>query len=117
MPYIDLRQTENHVEVYVGGIKVAETRRPWVMKEGPLPTRYYIPIDDVNMEYLKRTETKSHCPIKGDATYWSVVVDGKEYEDVVWEYREPIDGVKEIKGTVCFWNEKVERIVVDGEEF
>ncbi len=96
------------------GVVLAETKRPTLLKEGKLPTRYYLPIEDVSID-LRPTESTSHCPFKGDASYWSADVNGEPLTDIAWTYPDPIPGAEKIAGLVCFYNEKVD-IEVDGKQ-
>ena len=63
----------------------------------------YFPESSVNKEYLEESYTHTTCPWKGIASYYNLVVDGKENKDAVWFYREPSEEAKEIKGRVAFW--------------
>jgi len=90
---------------------VAESDRPVLLDETGLPTRYYLPRDDVRTELLRPTDRVTTCPFKGQASYWSVEVDGKVHDDVVWSYESPIDGAEGITGLMCFYNERVELTV------
>ena len=85
-----------------------------LLKEGKLPTRYYIPREDVRIE-LQATDSSTHCPFKGDASYWSADVNGEQITDIAWTYPHPIPSAEQIAGLVCFYNEKVD-IEVDGEQ-
>jgi uncharacterized protein (DUF427 family) len=118
-PYhrVDTVQSSRHIEVYVDGVKVADTKRPYLLFETRLPTRYYIPQENVNMEYLTPSQTQTVCPYKGFASYWSVSVNGDRVEDVVWTYPDPIPEAPKLRGLVAFWPEKDKRIqiLVDGE--
>ncbi len=80
------------------------------MFETGLPTRWYIPREDVMMDLLEATDTTTGCAYKGYASYWSV---GDE-EDVVWSYPEPRPEVERIRDYLAFFNERVD-IEVDGE--
>lgn len=91
-------------------VELADTSSAVLLKEGSLPTRYYIPRADVRMELLEPAETITNCPFKGNASYWSLAA----VPDIAWCYEEPIEGAAQIAGLVCFFNEKVD-IVVDGE--
>lgn len=95
------------------GVLLAETSRPVLLREGKLPTRYYLPADDVRMELLEPTDSRTHCPFKGDASYWSARIGDEDVPDIAWSYPEPIEGAEKIAGLVCFYNEKVD-IDVDG---
>jgi uncharacterized protein (DUF427 family) len=111
---ITITPTQEHVEVHVGGEKVAESDRPVVLEETGLPARYYLPRDDVRTDLLKPTSTSTTCPFKGQASYWSVAVGGDVHDDVVWSYEEPIPRAEGIAGLLCFWNERVD-LTVDGD--
>ena len=102
------------VRIERDGVLLAETSRPVALHEGSLPTRYYLPADDVRMELLEPTDSRTHCPFKGDATYWSARIGDEVVGDIAWTYREPIEGAEKIRGLICFFNEKVD-ITVDGQ--
>jgi uncharacterized protein (DUF427 family) len=114
-PYtrVDILASSRHVVVEVGGQIVAESRQPRILFETGLPPRYYIPMTDVRMDHLRPSSTQTQCPYKGTATYWSLVVDGSEFEDVVWIYRSPLAESQKVAGLACFYNEKVD-IILDG---
>ncbi|HEY1653193.1 MAG TPA: DUF427 domain-containing protein [Acidimicrobiales bacterium] len=63
----------------------------------------YFPADDVRTELLERSDASTHCPWKGDASYFSIVADGKRNDDAAWYYPEPYDAAKDIKDYVAFW--------------
>lgn len=102
--------TTEHVALLVNGVTVAETRRPLKVVETNHPVRYYFPEADVDKRYLIATATQTHCPYKGDAGYYTLVVNGDYYVDAAWSYDNPIADVPELKGTIAFWPEKDERI-------
>lgn len=116
-PYkrVDVLHSSRHVRVVVAGETVAETRRPRLLFETGLPTRYYIPKVDVRMDLLTPTDTRTRCPYKGEAVYWTAKIGEKEYDDIVWSYPAPIPECPKIEGLMCFFNERVDEIVVDGE--
>ncbi len=106
--HISITDANEHVIVKIAGEVVADSVAVKVLAEGDLPARYYFPQVDVRMELLAPTKTSSHCPFKGDATYWSVQAGDKTHEDVVWSYPSPIPAVDEIAGLLSFYNERVE---------
>lgn len=108
---ITVTPTDVHVEVRVGGRIVAESDRPVLLDETGLPTRYYLRPDDVRTDLLKPTSRTTTCPFKGTASYWSLHLGDKVYEDLVWSYQAPLPEVAEISGLLCFYNEKVDLIV------
>jgi uncharacterized protein (DUF427 family) len=117
-PYkrIDVVESARPVEVVLGGETVASTTRARFLFETGLPTRYYIPREDVRTELLEPSDTSTRCPYKGIAAYHSLRVGDKLYEDIVWYYPEPIAECPRIKDRLCFFNEHVDAILVDGKE-
>jgi uncharacterized protein (DUF427 family) len=102
-----------HLEVTLGGEKLAATDRAVVLAETGMPPRYYLPREDVRTELLHATTTRTTCPFKGEAEYWSADVAGAVHEDVVWSYPAPIPEAAGIAGLMCFYNERVD-LTVDG---
>lgn len=80
------------------GTVLAESDRT-VVVEG----NHYFPADDVLSEYFESSETHTHCPWKGEASYRSVVVEGARNDDAAWFYPEPKEAAKEITDRVAFW--------------
>jgi uncharacterized protein (DUF427 family) len=103
-----------HVEVTLDGEKLAVSDRPVLLDETGLPTRYYLPREDVRMELLRPTELQTTCPFKGQASYWSVQVGGEVHDDLVWSYETPIPAAAGIGSLMCFYPKRVE-LTVDGE--
>lgn len=102
------RPSTDHVEVALKGVVLATTDRPVVLEETGLPTRYYVPKDDIRMDLLRPTTFQTHCPFKGDASYWSVEVEGETFDGIAWEYREPKVGVEDITGHLCFYADRAD---------
>lgn len=115
-PYtrIDVLDSSRHVRVLVAGEVVAETDRPKLLLETGLPGRYYVPPEDVRMELLAPSDTRTQCPYKGDASYWSAEVGGGRVEDVAWSYPWPLRDAQRVINHLCFLGERVE-LEVDGE--
>ena len=98
----------------IGGVTVAESRRPRLLFETGLPARYYLPKPHVRLDLLVPTDTVSHCPYKGQAEWWSVrTPDGQVHPDLAWSYRTPLPESQKVAGLIAFYNEKVD-IHVDG---
>jgi uncharacterized protein (DUF427 family) len=113
-PYhrVDVLSTDRHIRISLDGELLAETDRAVALFESNLPPRWYLPLQDVLAE-LTPSDTVTHCPYKGAASYHSVK--GAEGgKDLVWYYQQPLDEVSRIKDLVCFFNEKVD-IELDGE--
>ena len=117
-PYkrVDVLPSSRHIRVVIDGQLVAETRRPKLLFETNHPVRYYIEQEDVRMDLLVPSATKSRCPYKGPADYWSVKLGERQFDDMVWGYMEPIPECPKIKGLLCFFHERGADIYVDGEE-
>lgn len=73
----------------------------------------YFPAEAVHWEFLKTSSTTSVCHWKGTASYYSVIVDGKENPDAAWCYKESTAAAKHIKGQIDFWRGVK---IVKGEE-
>ncbi len=115
-PYkrIDVVRSSRPVKVLLGGETVAESTNARFLFETGLPTRYYLPPEDVRTELLTPSDAASSCPYKGNAVYWTAAVGGRVFENIVWGYPEPVPEMPRIKGLMCFFNEKVDDIQVDG---
>ena len=105
---ITIEKNPNRVKVSFNGTVIADTTRALVLKEGPLPPATYIPREDVQMSYLQQTDHSTHCPFKGNASYFSVHVDGQTADSAVWTYETPIDSVAEIKDCLSFYKDKLD---------
>jgi len=114
-PYkrVDPIRSSRHVTVSINGVAVADTRRPILLYETRLPTRYYIPPEDVDFSQLAPTDLQTRCPYKGIARYWSFPGD-TAVENIAWGYPDPIPAAASIKDHVAFYNEFVD-ITVDGK--
>jgi uncharacterized protein (DUF427 family) len=107
---VDAIPSERHVRVEVGGTLLAESRRPTALFETWLPTRWYLPAEDVRLDVLAPSDTVTRCPYKGQARFWSA----RGHADIAWSYPEPIPECPRIAGLICFFNEHVD-LTVDGE--
>ncbi|MGZ4609027.1 MAG: DUF427 domain-containing protein [Actinomycetes bacterium] len=110
---VDTLRSSRRVDVHVAGERVASSVRPLLLFETSLPTRFYLPFEDVRTELLEASDLVTICPYKGTARYWSVRVGGILEPDLVWSYPDPIPENPKIKDLLCFVNERVD-IVVDG---
>ncbi len=97
-----------HIEVRLDGQTIAESDRAVRLDETGLPARYYIPREDVRTDLLRPTAHKTTCPYKGEASYWSVNLGDKVYDNIVWGYETPIPDAAGITGLLCFYNERVD---------
>jgi uncharacterized protein (DUF427 family) len=111
---VDVVPSDRRVRVELDGVVLAESTRPAALFETSLPTRWYLPDEDVRHEVLAPSGTETSCPYKGTARYWSARVGDALHPDVAWSYAEPIPECPRIAGLVCFFNERVD-LTIDGE--
>jgi uncharacterized protein (DUF427 family) len=97
---------KNRVRVEVDGEVIADSDDVVEVAEDENPARYYFPRADVKMDKLERSDTKSECPFKGTASYFSVTTDDRKIDDAVWTYEEPFEEHADLKDRIAFWVEK-----------
>ncbi len=107
---ITVERNPRRVRVTFGGKVVAETNRALRLKEAAYPAVQYIPREDADMSAFTRTDHSTHCPYKGDASYYSLKVDGKAAENAVWSYETPYPAVGQIKEHLAFYPNRVDKI-------
>ncbi|HEX7052659.1 MAG TPA: DUF427 domain-containing protein [Burkholderiales bacterium] len=101
---IDVTPAAKRVRASFGGELIAETDEALAMKEGSYPVVYYFPRKDVRMERLERSTHRTHCPFKGDASYFSLKGGPR---DAVWSYEQPFDEMAAIREYLAFYPDKV----------
>lgn len=109
---IDCLRSDRHVVVRLGGTVLAESRRPVALFETHLPTRWYLPREDVRRDLMRGSATHTVCAYKGVASYLSADVEGGE--DIAWYYPDPLHDGEPVRGLVSFWSERCE-VTVDGQ--
>ncbi len=102
---IEVSPAGKPVRVRFNGEFIAETHEALAMKEGSYPVVYYFPRKDVRMERLERSTHSTHCPYKGDASYFSLKGGPR---DAVWSYERPLDDMAAIREYLAFYPDKVE---------
>ncbi|KNY23818.1 DUF427 domain-containing protein [Methylobacterium sp. ARG-1] len=100
------------VRVLVAGVAVADTCDALRLDEGCYPAVFYIPRADIRAEHFMPSARTSHCPYKGDARYFDLVVNGTRRADGVWSYEAPFPAVAPIEGHVAFYPDRVDAIEV-----
>jgi uncharacterized protein (DUF427 family) len=104
---VDTRQTSRPVQVALDdGTPVARSERAVLVFETGLPPRAYLPREDVGVE-LVPSDTRSVCPYKGEATYFSVRTGGRMLEDAAWGYERPLGEALAIQGMVGFMHDRI----------
>ena len=92
----------------IGGETIVESRNALTLYETRHAPVYYFPREDVRMDLLTPTEHRTHCPFKGDATYWSMTLDGRIIENIAWSYENPYPEASAIKGCLAFYASKID---------
>jgi uncharacterized protein (DUF427 family) len=108
---VTIAPADLHVEVRVDGELIAKSDRPVVLDETGLPTRYYLPREDVRMDLMRPTSFKTECPFKGQASYWTLELGGQVHDGIVWSYETPIPSAEGITGLLCFYSDRVDLTV------
>ena len=110
---IHIRPAEKRWRAKFGDHVIADSADALVLKESTYPEVIYFAREDVSMEYLTRTAHHTHCPYKGDAAYYTLLMDGHFAENAVWTYERPYDHMRVIEGRLAFYRDKVELYEVD----
>lgn len=95
------------IRVRFGEKIVADTMHALTLQEASYPSVYYIPRGDADMSLLQATERSTHCPYKGDASYFSIAAGGVTADNAVWSYQKPFPTMAEIKDHLAFYPDKV----------
>jgi len=107
---ITIERNASRVRVLLGGRVIADTRRALTLREANYPPVQYIPRRDVDMTALGRTTTRTYCPYKGEASYFSIPAGGERSVDAIWTYEAPYGAVAEIKDHLAFYPDRVDAI-------
>ena len=107
-----MRRSDRHVRIEHDGTLLAESHHPSLLLETMLPTRYYLPAEDVHLAELVPSGSRTVCAYKGSAAYWALPgPDGPV--DICWTYRDPLTDALPVKDMISFYNEMVD-VTVDG---
>jgi uncharacterized protein (DUF427 family) len=111
-----LEPTSRHITVVFHGVQIAETRRAWRVLETSHPPVYYIPREDIAMEYLHAATGSSFCEWKGSAAYFDIQVADRRTPRAAWTYAAPTPDFRAIAGCVAFYPGLMDACYVDGEQ-
>ncbi len=111
---IDCLRSSRHIRIAHEGVVLADSTRPTLLFETPLPTRFYLPREDVAMELLEPTEHHSVCAYKGHASYWSARVGDAVVPNIAWSYEHPLHDAEPVRGMIAFFTERLD-LTLDGE--
>jgi uncharacterized protein (DUF427 family) len=107
---ITIEPNAKRVRVVFNGKVVAESARSLVMREAKYPPVVYLPREDADASLLERTDHTSHCPYKGDASYFSIHAGDRVAENAIWTYEQPYPAMAEIKNYLAFYPNRVDAI-------
>lgn len=103
MADIKIRKAEGTWVVRAGGAVLGESKNALELSEGDYPAVIYFPREDIAMAFLDESDHSTHCPHKGDASYFSIVTKSQTLENVVWSYENPMEDVARIKDHLAFY--------------
>jgi uncharacterized protein (DUF427 family) len=98
------------VRVRFAGHTVADSANVLSLREASYPRVLYIPREDVDMTVLVPSDHQTRCPYKGEASYYSISVDGRTAQNAIWTYEQPLLDVAEIAGHMAFYPNRVDLI-------
>lgn len=107
--------TPKLIRVVFNGVTIAETRRAVRVLETSHPPVYYLPPDDIRMEYLTATSRSTFCEFKGAARYWTLRAGERAVENAAWSYPNPAPGFEAIRDHLAFYAAPMDECTVDGE--
>lgn len=107
---IAITQHEKRIRVRLGGEVVADTTRALRLQEASYPAVLYVPRQDAAMGLLTKSARGTHCPYKGDASYYGIAAGGKQAADAVWSYEAPYPAMAAIAGHLAFYPDRVDAI-------
>jgi uncharacterized protein (DUF427 family) len=110
-----VEDSDRRIQVIFNGVVIADTQRARRVLETSHPPVYYIPPEDVQLEYLTATDHTTFCEWKGQAAYYSITVGERTVANAAWFYPRPIATFASIKDYVAFYPSMMEACVVDGE--
>jgi uncharacterized protein (DUF427 family) len=111
---VDCLRSSRHVRLEANGVVLADSHRPTMLLETPLPVRWYLPRDDVAFELLEPSDVTTVCAYKGKARYWDARAGDRVLRAVAWSYEQPLHDALPVRDLVAFFTERLD-LVLDGE--
>jgi uncharacterized protein (DUF427 family) len=109
---ITVTPTVGRVTVRAGGVVIADTTDALTLQESTYPPVLYIPRKDLDLSLVKRTDHRSYCPYKGEASYFSIPAGGPASVNAIWTYETPYEAVAQIKDHVAFYPDRIDSIAL-----
>ncbi len=111
-----IEPSPRRVRVVFRRVVVADSRRALLVHETRLPPVYYLPKTDVRMDLLEPSAYRTHCPFKGDASYWHLRVGDETAANAVWAYEEPLPEAEALRGMLAFYRNRMDAWYEDDQE-
>ena len=111
-----IEATAAHLRVELGGVTIAETRRAYRILETSQPPAYYFPPEDVRLDLLVASTSRTFCEWKGQAAYYAVHAGSRTEHDGAWSYPHPVERYAAIKDHLAFYAQRMDACWVDGEQ-
>jgi len=111
-----LEDSVKHIEIVFNGVKIADSTRAKRVLETSHPPVYYLPTEDIKMEYFSPVSRQTFCEWKGAASYYDITVGDKTLSAGAWYYSEPNLAFNAIKDYVALYPGKMDACYVDGEK-
>ena len=109
---ITITPTGRRVVVRLGGAVIADTTEALTLQESTYPPVQYIPRKDLDLSRVERTDHRSYCPYKGEASYFSIPAGGSRSVNAIWTYETPHASAAAIKDYVAFYGDRVDSIAM-----
>jgi uncharacterized protein (DUF427 family) len=111
-----LEPLPQRIRAVVAGETILDTRRGRLLHETGLMPQVYVPFEDVQQDLLAASETSTHCPFKGDASYWSLMVGERVETDIAWSYPHPLPAAPDLAGLVSFTTKRIDAWFEEDEQ-
>jgi uncharacterized protein (DUF427 family) len=111
-----LEDSDKHIKIVFNGVTIAETTRAKRVLETSHPPVYYIPPEDIQLEYFSKTPNSSFCEWKGRAGYYTITVEDRTVENAGWFYPNPTSTFAGIQDYVAFYPSKMDACYVNDEQ-
>src|ERR1700761_8282100 len=105
---ITVTANPSRIQVSYNGHVIVDTRRALTLQESTYKPVIYVPREDAEMAFFGRTSHSTHCPYKGDASYFTLDMDGRIAENAVWTYEHPYPAMEIIRDHLAFYPNQVE---------
>ena len=113
---LHLESDPRRIRAEFQGETVADSANVLVMHETRLAPVFYFPRQDVAMDMLVKSDRRTHCPFKGNASYWTIQAGGKSAKDAAWSYETPYDESSRVKEYIAFYWQAIDKWYADDAE-